>query len=112
MSEKVYPVPASWKKRAFIDDAAYKKMYADSIKDPAKFWAKHAKRIDWFKAPKKIKNTTYAYPKVSIKWYEDGILKSILTDSRLKSDLVHPNARGYERFAKAIAELMKKEGAL
>ena len=37
--------------------------------------------------------------------YEDGILKSILTDSRLKSDLVHPNARGYERFAKAIAEL-------
>ncbi|MEY3082445.1 MAG: acetate--CoA ligase, partial [Pseudomonadota bacterium] len=74
MSEKVYPVPASWKKNAFVDDAAYKKMYADSIKDPAKFWAKHAKRLDWFKAPKKIKNTTYAYPKVSIKWYEDGVL--------------------------------------
>jgi acetyl-CoA synthetase len=74
MSEKVYPVPASWKKSALIDDAAYKKMYADSIKDPAKFWGKHAKRIDWFKAPKKIKNTSYAYPKVSIKWYEDGIL--------------------------------------
>ena len=74
MSEKVYPVTASWKKRAFIDDAGYKKMYADSIKDPAKFWAKHAKRIDWFKAPKKTKNTTYAYPKVSIKWFEDGIL--------------------------------------
>jgi acetyl-CoA synthetase len=74
MSEKIYPVPASWKKRALIDDAAYKKMYADSIKDPAKFWARHAKRIDWFKAPKKIKNTSYAYPKVSIKWYEDGIL--------------------------------------
>ena len=74
MSEKVYPVTASWKKKACIDDAGYKKMYADSIKDPAKFWAKHAKRIDWFKAPKKIKNTTYAYPKVSIKWFEDGIL--------------------------------------
>jgi acetyl-CoA synthetase len=71
MSEKIYPVPASWKKRALIDDAAYKKMYADSIKDPAKFWARHAKRIDWFKAPKKIKNTSYAYPDVSIKWYED-----------------------------------------
>ena len=74
MSEKVYPVPASWKKNAFVDDAAYKKMYAESIKDPAKFWGKHAKRLDWFKAPKKIKNTTYAYPKVSIKWYEDGVL--------------------------------------
>ncbi len=74
MSEKVYAVPASWKKKAFVDDAAYKKMYAESVKDPAKFWGKHAKRLDWFKAPKKIKNTTYEYPKVSIKWYEDGIL--------------------------------------
>jgi acetyl-CoA synthetase len=74
MSEKVYPVPASWKKKAYVDDAAYKKMYAESVKDPAKFWGKHAKRIDWFKTPKKIKNTTYAYPKVSIKWYEDGVL--------------------------------------
>ncbi len=74
MSEKVYPVPASWKKKAYVDDAGYKKMYAESIKDPAKFWARHAKRIDWFKAPKKIKNTSYAYPKVSIKWFEDGIL--------------------------------------
>jgi acetyl-CoA synthetase len=74
MSEKVYPVPAAWKKKAYVDDAAYKKMYAESIKDPAKFWAKHAKRLDWFKVPKKIKNTTYEYPKVSIKWYEDGVL--------------------------------------
>ena len=74
MSEKIYPVPASWKKKAFVDDANYKKMYAESVKDPAKFWGKHAKRLDWFKVPKKIKNTTFEYPKVSIKWYEDGIL--------------------------------------
>ena len=74
MSEKIYPVPASWKKKAFVDDANYKKMYAESVKDPAKFWGKHAKRLDWFKVPKKIKNTTFEYPKVSIRWYEDGIL--------------------------------------
>src|SRR5262245_7484682 len=74
MSDKIYPVPAQWKKRAFIDDAAYKKMYAESIKAPDKFWARHAKRLDWFKFPTKIKNTSYAYPKVSIKWFEDGIL--------------------------------------
>ena len=74
MSEKIHPVPASWKKKAFVDDAAYKKMYAESIKDPAKFWGKQVKRLDWFKVPKKIKNTTYEYPKVSIKWFEDGVL--------------------------------------
>jgi acetyl-CoA synthetase len=74
MSSKTYPVPASWKKRAFVDEAGYKAMYAESVKAPAKFWAKHAKRLDWFKAPTKIKNTSFAYDKVSIKWFEDGVL--------------------------------------
>jgi acetyl-CoA synthetase len=74
MSEKIYAVPAAWKKRAYVDDAAYKKMYAESVKDPVKFWGKQAKRLDWFKTPRKIKNTSYAYPNVSIKWFEDGIL--------------------------------------
>ena len=74
MSEKVYPVPAQWKKRAYVNDADYRKMYADSLKDPDRFWARQAKRLDWFKAPKKIKNSSYAFPKVSIKWFEDGIL--------------------------------------
>ncbi|MFT3673295.1 acetate--CoA ligase [Aestuariivirga sp.] len=74
MSERVYPVPAAWKKRAWVDEAGYKRMYAESVKDPVKFWAKQAKRLDWFKAPKKVKNTTFAPDKVSIKWYEDGVL--------------------------------------
>jgi acetyl-CoA synthetase len=74
MSSKTYPVPASWKKRAFVDDAGYKAMYAESVKAPAKFWAKHAKRLDWFKAPTKIKNTSFAHDQVSIKWFEDGML--------------------------------------
>jgi acetyl-CoA synthetase len=73
MSDKIYAVPAAWKKRAYVDDAAYKKMYADSVKDNAKFWGKHAARIDWFKKPSKIKNVSYAYNNVSIKWYEDGV---------------------------------------
>jgi len=74
MSEKIYAVPAAWKKRAHVDDAGYRKMYAESVKDPAKFWGKQAKRLDWFKTPTKIKNTSFEYPNVSIKWYEDGVL--------------------------------------
>jgi acetyl-CoA synthetase len=74
MSDKIYAVPANWKKRAYVDDAAYKKMYADSVKDNSAFWLKQAKRIDWFKAPKKSKNVNYQIPNVSIKWYEDGVL--------------------------------------
>src|SRR5437773_7059527 len=74
MSDKAYPVPAQWKKRALVSEAGYKKMYAESITAPDKFWARHAKRIDWFKAPKKIKNSSFAYDKVFIKWFEDGEL--------------------------------------
>ena len=73
MSEKIYAVPTAWKKKAYVDEAGYKAMYAESVKSPNKFWAKQAKRIDWFKAPTKIKNTSFAYENVSIKWYEDGV---------------------------------------
>jgi len=74
MSEKIYEVPAEWKKRAYLDDAKYREMYARSIKDPNGFWAEHAKRLDWIKAPTKIKNSSFAADNVSIKWFEDGVL--------------------------------------
>ena len=41
--------------------------------NPENFWKKQAERIQWMKAPMKIKNTTFKAP-VSIKWYEDGEL--------------------------------------
>ena len=72
MSEKIYDVPADWQKRAFINDADYKKMYQQSLADPDGFWAEQAKRIHWTKHFSKVKNTSYAKDNVSIKWYEDG----------------------------------------
>lgn len=74
MTDKTYPVPPQWKRKAHVNEATYKEMYAESVAKPEKFWAKHAKRLSWFTFPKKIKNTSYTYPKVSIKWFEDGIL--------------------------------------
>ena len=59
MSDKIYDVPAEWRKRAFVDDAKYKEMYERSIKDPNGFWAEQAKRIDWIKPFTKVKNTSY-----------------------------------------------------
>ena len=74
MSDKIYEVTADWQKRAFIDHAKYKQMYADSIADPNKFWAEQAKRVDWIKPFTKVKNTSYDPNNVSIKWFEDGTL--------------------------------------
>jgi acetyl-CoA synthetase len=74
MSDKIYEVPADWRERAFIDDAKYQEMYARSIKDPNGFWAEQAKRIDWIKPFKKVKNSSFDPHNVSIKWFEDGTL--------------------------------------
>jgi acetyl-CoA synthetase len=74
MTDKIYDVSAAWAKRAFIDDAKYKEMYARSIKDPNGFWSEQAKRIDWSKPFTKVKNTSYNPKNVSIKWFEDGKL--------------------------------------
>jgi acetyl-CoA synthetase len=76
MSEKIYDVPADWKKRAFADDAKYQEMYAASVKDPDAFWGEQAKRIDWIKPFTKVKNTSYDPHNVSIKWFEDGTLNA------------------------------------
>jgi acetyl-CoA synthetase len=76
MSDKIYDVPADWRKRSFIDDAKYNEMYARSIKDPNGFWAEQAKRIDWIKPFSKVKNTSYDPHNVSIKWFEDGTLNA------------------------------------
>jgi acetyl-CoA synthetase len=69
---QVYKVKPAWKKRALIDDDTYLKWYAESVKNPDKFWGKHGKRIDWFKPYTKVKNTSFK-GKVSIKWFEDGL---------------------------------------
>src|SRR5829696_4557598 len=73
MSEKIYAIPAEWKRRAYIDDAKYQEMYQRSLADPNGFWAMHAKRLHWYRTPTKIKNTSFGPGNVAIKWFEDGV---------------------------------------
>jgi acyl-CoA thioesterase-1 len=44
--------------------------------------------------------------------YEGDALTKILRNGELKSDQVHPNAKGYRMMAERVADLLKKSGAL
>ena len=75
MSDEItYPVPPSMQSGVHVDAAGYEAMYRRSVADPDGFWGEAAGRLDWIKAPTVIKNTSFAYENVSIKWFEDGVL--------------------------------------
>jgi acyl-CoA thioesterase-1 len=44
--------------------------------------------------------------------YEGKVVGEILRDAALKSDPIHPNARGYHLIAERVAMLLKQSGAL
>ena len=70
----LYPPSDEFTATAHADRATYDKMYAASIADPDAFWAEHGKRVDWIKPFSKVKDVSYAFGNVAIKWFEDGTL--------------------------------------
>ena len=72
MSEMLYKVPENWPAQAYVDDARYRDMYAQSVRDPEGFWGDHGKRIDWIKPYTWVKRTSFAPGNVSIEWFGDG----------------------------------------
>ena len=60
--------------RAHVTAETYARDYARSVSDPEGFWAQEGQRIDWIQPYTRVKNTTFDYGKVDIRWYEDGTL--------------------------------------
>ncbi len=73
--QDLIPVSAELAKTAWVDDAGYRKMYAESLRDPEAFWGEHGKRLDWIKPYSKVKDTTFSGD-VKIRWYYDGTLNA------------------------------------
>ncbi|HEX4298412.1 MAG TPA: AMP-binding protein, partial [Devosia sp.] len=71
---QVFPPSPAAKARTWTTKAQYEEMYARSVRDPDGFWREQSQRLDWITAPTRIKNTSFAYPDISIKWFEDGVL--------------------------------------
>jgi acetyl-CoA synthetase len=60
--------------RAHVDAEHYAALYQASVADPDAFWGEHGLRLDWIKPFTKVKNSSFDYHSVSIKWFEDGKL--------------------------------------
>jgi len=59
-----------------IDDAAYQRLYAESIADPEAFWSRVAQRLDWITPPTRAKDTSFALDDFHVRWYADGVLNA------------------------------------
>ena len=71
---KLYPVKPAFAASARIGKQDYERLYAESTRDPQGFWGKVAQRVDWLKAPTRIKNVSFDAADLHIRWYEDGQL--------------------------------------
>ncbi len=87
MSDEIFPVPADFARRAWVDEAAYRRDYARSLADPEGFWADQAWRLDWFREPTRIRDVSYGPGEVRIRWFEDGTLNAAVNclDRHLRS---------------------------
>src|SRR4051812_7577510 len=74
MTAQLYQPSPETVAHALVDADGYARMYAASLADPDAFWGEQAKALDWITPFTKVKDTTFAYPDVSITWFEDGVL--------------------------------------
>lgn len=44
--------------------------------------------------------------------FEEGVIRTVLFDNALKSDMVHPNGAGYAQIAAAVEKVLRKFGAI
>ncbi len=73
-SEAVFEPSQEVVAKTRVTAAQYDQMYTRSVSDPEGFWSEQAQRIDWITPFTKVKNTSFEWPDISIKWFEDGQL--------------------------------------
>lgn len=71
---QLFPVSEALAAEAHIDAGAYEAAVARVAADPEGYWRDLAARLDWIKAPTKIKDVSYAKEDFRIRWFEDGVL--------------------------------------
>ena len=69
----IYPVSDAARQRTHLDDAAYQRLYRQSVDDPQTFWGEQAKAfLDWFKPWDEVLSGSLS--KGDIRWFSGGQL--------------------------------------
>ncbi len=72
-NEKTYPVTAAARAHTFIDDAAYQRMYEESMRDPDAFWARQAGEfLSWERRWDRVQHADLA--RGEARWFEGARL--------------------------------------
>ncbi|MEN3295028.1 MAG: acetyl-CoA synthetase [Burkholderiales bacterium] len=74
--ETIFPVPGEWSRKAWINADTYRREYLRSIEDPDGFWREHARRLEWFRVPVKVRDCSFEHDDVHVKWFYDGRLNA------------------------------------
>jgi acetyl-CoA synthetase len=74
MSQDLHPVSAAFAAKARVTRETYERDYTRSIAEPDTFWAEVARRIDWLKAPTRIRDVSFDKQDFRIRWFDDGEL--------------------------------------
>jgi acetyl-CoA synthetase len=74
MSSPLHPVPPAFAARARIDKTSYEREYAESMHDPAAYWGRIGKRLDWITPYTEVKDVSFDARDLHIRWYADGTL--------------------------------------
>ena len=70
----IYKVPEDFAALAHLRQADYQRLYQESIRDPAGFWARIGRRLDWIQPFTKVKDTSFDLQDFRIRWFYDGKL--------------------------------------
>ena len=74
LDEELYPVPPDVAARAHLNEKAYRRMYAESLRDPEAFWKNQAQRIEWLRPFTRVSDCSFRRNDVHIRWFDDGTL--------------------------------------
>jgi acetyl-CoA synthetase len=69
------PVPHGFAP-ARVGPEEYRRLHAESLRDPDGFWGGIARRIDWISPPSRVREASFDPADFHVRWFADGVLNA------------------------------------